>query len=593
MTDPVDIFTGLNNPLPNILGQLEGINRQVNFFTKSPEPLDGTGLSPFVGIAAVRRNYKPFIIGFIPPDNPINYVPIKSAEIEISKIPPYGSTLNGKTPTLNYKPQLKNIGLVGKKIERVPVAELRQSLIDSYTRLTGIAPSENFIRNAMAQMYAETGGMIRSPTGDYIATPCFQLGSIHCGKPGVNSYQTNPDGSYKFVLDPKRNIKYAVIADEISPPVPPNGGGYYLDYDANPIKGGGNKQYLTYFRAYSSIDESTEHYVSEIVNKWPGATIAATEEEFVNALLDTSKGGPYFTDTPAHYLKGVKARTAQYDAQKADGVFGDQDTGLSIEEYNNQVEAQTKDFEQNPKRLMAYGSGNPIPDQSKDPLGDALGRNLVQIDDRRVQIVNSQTNALRDQIERIQSIPPLLLLVNPSEFTKNYEHAVDNSVKARSGHIVHLWMERPFTIDCQGVTAGQYVVDASGHGGLTTAYRVYSLSYANLSSLVSVYKNNGRIFSGDEAGSDNRGVNLLNFTVYIYYDEHLYLGSFDELSVNDEETKVHNMSYSFKFTVRYEVPLDLTTTTLREADARTAMNNLVVPSNPNYAVADGIPTKAG
>lgn len=590
MTDPVDIFTGLNNPLPNILGQLEGINRQVNFFTKSPEPLDGTGLSPFVGIAAVRRNYKPFIIGFIPPDNPINYVPIKSAEIEISKIPPYGSTLNGKTPTLKYKPQLKNIGLVGKKIERVPVAELRQSIIDSYTRLTGVAPSEIFIRNAMAQTYVEAG-MVQSPKGDYVAAPCFQLAGIHCGKPGQYTYRTNPDGSYKFNTQGK--LKVAVYADETSPPVPPGGGGYYLDTDYNPVKGGGSLPYQTYFRAYSSIDEATEHYVSQIVGKWPGTTTAATEEEFVNALLDTSNGGPYFTAPPDYYLKGIRTRGSQYDAQKAAGAFGNQDTGLSIEEYNNQVEAQTKDFEQNPKRLMAYGSGNPIPDQSKDPLGDALGRNLVQIDDRRVQIVNSQVNALRDQIERIQSIPPLLLLVNPSEFTKNYEHAVDNSVKARSGHIVHLWMERPFTIDCQGVTAGQYVVDASGHGGLTTAYRVYSLSYANLSSLVSVYKNNGRIFSGDEAGSDNRGVNLLNFTVYIYYDEHLYLGSFDDLSVNDEETKVHNMSYSFKFTVRYEVSLDLTTTTLREADARTAMNNLVIPSDPNYAVADGVPAKAG
>ena len=153
----------------------------------------------------------------------------------------------------------------------------------------------------------------------------------------------------------------------------------------------------------------------------------------------------------------------------------------------------------------------------------------------------------------IRATPPLVMLINPSQFSRNYENAVDSSPKTRHGHVVHAWLERPMKIGCTGVTAGQYVVDMEGAGGLTNANRIHSISYGNLLSLVAIYKNNGIVYSGPEG---EIGIPIVPFTIFIYYDDHVYLGSFDDFSVEDSADKPFQMSYSFSFTVRYDQHLD-------------------------------------
>jgi hypothetical protein len=148
-----------------------------------------------------------------------------------------------------------------------------------------------------------------------------------------------------------------------------------------------------------------------------------------------------------------------------------------------------------------------------------------------------------------------MMLVNPSKFTRSYEQTVD-PVKVRRGYAVHVWNERPLSISCDGVTAAQYAFRADGEGGLTHFNRLYSASYKNLMSLVSFYRNNGHIYRGAPNNDPyNMGVPTISMSVYIYYDEKIYVGSFDDFSVTDDAEKPYNMSYSFKFTVRYEVDL--------------------------------------
>jgi len=126
-------------------------------------------------------------------------------------------------------------------------------------------------------------------------------------------------------------------------------------------------------------------------------------------------------------------------------------------------------------------------------------------------------------------------------------------VKGRYGNIVHLWLEKPVTISASGVTAGQYIVDAEGNGGLTNVNRIHSVSYQNLLSLFFLYKNNGVIFGSSKA---DRGIPILSCSLYIYYDQRLYVGSFDDFGIQDSGDKPHNMAYNFKFTVRYMFEFD-------------------------------------
>ncbi len=196
-------------------------------------------------------------------------------------------------------------------------------------------------------------------------------------------------------------------------------------------------------------------------------------------------------------------------------------------------------------------NGNVTDPNSSDALSDQLGRN-IQTSDTRAALVQKQTNDLSYQISLIQSTPALVMLVNPSEFTRSYEATVD-PVKSRAGFVINMWLERPLSISCKGTTAGQYFFRSDGSGGLTNFNRVQSISYKNLMSLVSIYRNNGYTYMNPAISADNAGVPIVAFSCFIYYDDHLYIGSFDEFTVTDDGNKPFNLSYSWKFTVRYDV----------------------------------------
>jgi len=183
-----------------------------------------------------------------------------------------------------------------------------------------------------------------------------------------------------------------------------------------------------------------------------------------------------------------------------------------------------------------------------------FGRNLRE-SDKRKPVVDAQIQALRRQLELFQAIPPLALLLNPREFTKNYEKSVDDGNKGRQKNIVHLWLEKPLSISGKGVTAAQYVLNIDGSGGLNHHNRIHSISYQNLMSLVLTYRNNGIAFTGSESSDYNQGIPSIPMSLFIYYDQHMYIGSFDSFEITDSGDKPHNLEYSFKFTTRYDFPV--------------------------------------
>ncbi len=185
------------------------------------------------------------------------------------------------------------------------------------------------------------------------------------------------------------------------------------------------------------------------------------------------------------------------------------------------------------------------------------------MDDTRKKITDRYVESIRSDIETVRRTPPLLMMINPETFDRSYSPSVDASAKGRQGHIVHMWLEKPLSISCKGVTAGQYVFNSEGSGGLSNFNRIQSVSYQNLLSLIMMYKNNGTIYDGYSIGSGSLGVPVLQMSLYIYYDGKIYIGSFDDFSVEDSADKPYSLSYSYRFNVRYEIEVSTANVTDR------------------------------
>ena len=514
-----DIFGKLYNPVPTVMLALEALERQLNLEYASITPSDGALYGTFT---ASRRNAKPFIVGFIPPDNEVNFIPISPAFNPLSSISNSSGVQAPESVSVGTRIGTGNDGLIKRVAQQPNVDEIRQLVYDQFLKQTGVAPLEATLRLIVSHMVAERGPAYGNPPR--IPTVGFNLTNTH----------GSGEGTYlpEYRSRASRKGKSADFGIE-NPPKTPAGGTYYLgtDFDRE------NQAYPIYYTAFTSLDASVAYQVNMLIRGWPRAGVATTEEEFIDALLNTPGHAPFFEAKPGFYTGVLKRATSWYDTRYGDSPLGTV-SGPKIPPGDD-----------NPRSIMRYG----IDANDSDPLSSEYGRNIQLANEQRQRIVSVQTEALRRQIEIIKAVPPLILLINPSSFVRRYTASSDTSVKGRYGNIVHNWLEKPFPIESEGVTAGQYVVNAEGAGGVTSNNRIHSLSYANLLSLVGMYKNNGNLFAGSES---DPGVPVLGMSLYIYYDEHIYIGSFDSFGVDDSADKPNNLSYEFKFNVRYDLPTD-------------------------------------
>jgi Transglycosylase SLT domain len=167
----------------------------------------------------------------------------------------------------------------------------------------------------------------------------------------------------------------------------------------------------------------------------------------------------------------------------------------------------------------------------------------------------AQTIAL---LEAMKSTPPLRLLVNPSTFKVTSEKVVSNGNWTRNGPIVELWGDGQDKLEFSGKIAAFFAIDTNspsgevGGPGLTRVSRNYSASYQNFLSLWHLYRNNAHVYLSD--GKHSR-LSLVG-SVYIYYDDTLYVGSFDTFNVTEVDTSPYTLEYSVQFTVRATFALD-------------------------------------
>jgi hypothetical protein len=508
MSLPPIIGNKLSNPLHNVMDYLGKLSLPSNLKFAAPGESSVTG-NTFGTVIAARRNFKPFIVGLIPPDVPVNFIPFKRIQDQVANlsVSQKNKITSNNLPLTSTGISQGNKGDIKKTRTQTGTEEFRKAVRSAIIAQAGFQPSEEVINLITAHACKEQSGVITKN----IPSWCYNYGNVHASGKGK-------DGG---------------------PPSPPKGGTYFLSTDYTRDK----TPYQVYYVGATDAETGVNLYVNTLVKSYPGTLVATTPEEYNNALLNGVGGRVYYEADPKEYGSSLDRLYTQLALDTANGKYG----GQLSEPAQSPDNTNDTETEQNPRFLMSTGS---VTSLESDPAGDRIGK-LVEYDPSRDVVVKQQIKALRDQIAIIQNTPGLLMLVNPSNFAMSHENSVDNSVKGRKGNITHVWFEKPISINGSGVTAGQYVISPDGDGGITNELRVYSASYQNLLSLFAIYKTNGIIFSGAESGAES-GIRQLGYSVFIYYDNHIYVGSFDSFEIQDSGSKPHNMSYSFKFNVRYD-----------------------------------------
>jgi len=216
------------------------------------------------------------------------------------------------------------------------------------------------------------------------------------------------------------------------------------------------------------------------------------------------------------------------------------------------------------------GSGSASASSAKKEVAKTADKNQLRSlmeakyqNAQRAEIANTvkALNALRDA-------PPLRLLVNPSSFKISSEKIVSDGNWTRNGPIVEHWGENQDKIEASGKVAAFFAIDAASPNpnaegqspGLTRGARQYSASYQNFLSLYLLYRNNANLYTTGQDNSDSK-TNFLNRlslvgSMYVYYDNTLYVGSFDNFNITESETSPYTLEYNFQFTVRATFLLD-------------------------------------
>jgi hypothetical protein len=499
-----------------------------DLFTGSRISTDPTALgNGYSSFTAARPSLKPFIVGLIPPDIDVNFKPIDQINQRLSI--PGKSTANNQSVSAGTSRGGGRAQLQPKRT-KFDCQNLGDSICRSLKQRGYDDATVNRIAPLMVgQICTETG-----VKGNQFSCQNYNMGNVHAG----------PGGQYNVPGDPSSGIKPGSLT-------PPRGGQYILGYDTT----ASGQKYPVYFQASNTLDDATGKWVDTLIDKWPGVIDAQDASGYTKALrpdLYGGHGGAYFVSSPQAYERGIESGSGRYQVTTVSSQGG--------VEYSN-LEGTIggpPEASYGPPGVDIMTTGNITDMESDDPLNNT-GRNIrITTDNERLNIVAAQVAQVNSQIIAAWSIPPLGMIINPSDFTRSYEHTID-APKVRRGHIIHLWLEKPLSISCKGVTAAQYIISSTGDGGLTNRFRAQSLSYLNLMSLVRIYKNNGYIYSGDSFGELNSNIPLIAMSVYIYYDGHIYLGSFDDFSISDNADKPFNLEYSFKFTCRYD--MDVTSIT--------------------------------
>lgn len=160
---------------------------------------------------------------------------------------------------------------------------------------------------------------------------------------------------------------------------------------------------------------------------------------------------------------------------------------------------------------------------------------------------------VQQALDKMKACPPIGFLINPNSFKLSRERPVDYA-RGRRGIIISMWLENQAKISISGKSAAQFTINKETKGGgLAGPSRIHSLSYANLLSIVQIYRSNAILYSNNDFDNGSKGVPYAAGDVVISYDGVDYYGSFDSFGITDSSESPHNLAYTIEFTVRHEV----------------------------------------
>lgn len=446
--------------------------------------------------------------------------------------------------------------------------EMYDIFYDGYVAAYGREPTPNELLFLVAQSQAETSGDWPNNNPGFLGPPTKDArpDSFYWAKtpdnPYWNTYQTPQDGAKAFITTVFGNghnnaQKSAAAGDAFGYTTSLGQRNYYAHESVNKyyagVRGG------LYNAAYAISAAGGPHWNLNLPPNGPDAC-AFNETNFqYRERVGWTKAALSGKAPPPKWVQeaGYKPGTAAFAASTnrlTDASFYDEACSLTPKEPDP-VDASGKPIPFAGQGSEAAAKAAKDADQKADK-----SLNASQLGQLLMGAQKDYVLRLQQAIKQMEQTPPLRLLVNPTSFKPASEKIISDGNFSRQGAIVEHWGEQQLKLTASGTLAGFYAADKSMGGkgpGITRVARNFSAAYQNFLSLYMIYRNNGTVWLPDYLQQNSKANNLaLVGSVYIYYDNVLYIGSFDSFNISESDDKPHSLQYDFSFTVRYAFELD-------------------------------------
>lgn len=173
----------------------------------------------------------------------------------------------------------------------------------------------------------------------------------------------------------------------------------------------------------------------------------------------------------------------------------------------------------------------------------------------RAVLVDATTLAdIKYQVERALTIPPLTLLINPTDMSVTYASIQNFSDLTRKGYVFQRWGEEQMSISFSGTT-GAFVAGSSSvqnfapqtnsPNGVQFASKRDSAAFQNFVSLYQIYKNAGYIYDSIGGSSAQLAVGA----VAIDYDQMTYVGHIESFAYGYSTDNPNSIQWDMEFKV--------------------------------------------
>ena len=501
-----------------------------SMFETEPDPLanDYIPLTSFK--LPDRTKVLPFVIGLLPPSNAVTGKLLdRSASVASDEKGGFAADWPKITaPAVLFSGRVPDgATVVPANATRLTGTQAKNALVQGWKSVFGSEPSANVWPILMAQWALETG------RGEKMMN--YNFGGIKGAGPDnlTAGYETS-----EFYSDGHGGTKRVNIID--------------------------------YFRAYTDANQGAKDYVALLRKRYPEA-VAAMSEGDVNGFVHGLKERRYFTAPEAEYAAGVNSLVKEAQTN-GPGKLGSDGTIGPPQEPPKKIEGDAGTKTDFAIKGSAAAKTAAKADQAK------AGKDLTGVDLNKSKLGQKFTaaqknliRALQIAIQQMANTPPMRMMINPESFKVASLKIISDGNWGRNGAgagIEH-WGDGQDTISASGRIAGFYALDseASANGspgnspGLTRMARNFSGSYQNFLSLYLLYRNNGGVWLEDFADAQDAKTTKPNNlalvgSVYLYYDNTMYIGSFDSFSITEDDTAPFTLSYSFEFVVRTSYLLD-------------------------------------